>query len=102
MIEKRKPMASFLLPSIGISSLLAAMLFGIANFQAIAQNGATNQTTSLEPLKNSINETFQALESNNTAAALKTLNNADSQLFEIMRNLPSSEEGEEQEDGEGS
>jgi hypothetical protein len=100
MIEKRKLMASFLLPSIGISILLAAMLLGIANFQVIAQNGATDQTASLEPLKNSINETLQALESNDTAAALKSLNNADSELFEIMRNLPSSEEGEEEEDEE--
>jgi hypothetical protein len=95
MIEKRKVMTSIWLPSIGISSLLAAML-GIANFQAIAQNGAANQTASLEPLRNSINETLQALESNDTAAALQSLNEADSQLFEIMRNLPSSEEVEEE------
>ena len=96
MIEKRKMMTSILLPSIGISSLLAAMLFGIANFQAIAQNVAANQTASLEPLRNSINETLQALEKNDTAAALQSLNGADSQLFEIMRNLPSSEEVEEE------
>jgi hypothetical protein len=100
MIEKRNMMASFLLPSIGISSILAAIFFGIANFQALAQNGASNQTTSLEPLRNSINETLQALESNDTTAALNSLNNADSQLFEIMRNLPSSEEGEEGEEEE--
>ena len=30
------------------------------------------------------------------AAALQSLNGADSQLFEIMRNLPSSEEVEEE------
>ena len=96
MIEKRKMMTSILLPSIGITCLLAAMLFGIANFQAIAQNGAANQTASLEPLRNSINETLQALENNDTAAALQSLNGADSQLFEIMRNLPSSEEVEEE------
>ncbi len=96
MIEKRKMMTSILLPSIGITSLLGAMLFGIANFQAIAQNGAANQTASLEPLRNSINETLQALENNDTAAALQSLNGADSQLFEIMRNLPSSEEVEEE------
>jgi hypothetical protein len=103
MIEKRNMMASFLLPSIAISSILAAIFFGIANFQALAQNGASNQTTSLEPLRNSINETLQALENNDTAAALNSLNSADSQLFEIMRNLPSSEEGEEgveEEEGE--
>jgi hypothetical protein len=98
MIEKRDMMASFLLPSIAISSILAAIFFGIANFQALAQNGTSNQTASLEPLRNSINETLQALESNDTAAALNSLNNADSQLFEIMRNLPSSEEGEEGEE----
>jgi hypothetical protein len=96
MIEKRKMMTRILLPSIGITSLLAAMLFGMANFQAIAQNGAANQTASLEPLRNSINETLQALENNDTAAALQSLNGADSQLFEIMRNLPSSEEVEEE------
>jgi hypothetical protein len=103
MIEKRNMMASFLLPSIAISSILAAIFFGIANFQALAQNGASNQTASLEPLRNSINETLQALENNDTAAALNSLNSADSQLFEIMRNLPSSEEGEdgvEEEEGE--
>jgi hypothetical protein len=96
MIEKRKMMTSILLPSIGITSLLAAMLFGMANFHAIAQNGADNQTASLEPLRNSINETLQALENNDTAAALQSLNGVDSQLFEIMRNLPSSEEVEEE------
>ena len=57
MIEKRKMRTSIWLPSIWISSFLVAMLFGIANFQAIAQNDATNQTASLEPLRNSINET---------------------------------------------
>lgn len=100
MIEKRNRMASLLLPSIAISSILAAMFFGIANFQALAQNGLSNQIASLEPLRNSINETLQALESNDTAAALSSLNNADSQLFEIIRNLPSSDEGEEEEDEE--
>jgi hypothetical protein len=99
MIEKRNRMVSFMLPGIAISSILAA-LFGIANFQALAQNGASNQTASLEPLRNSINETLQALESNDTAAALSSLNNADSQLFEIMRGLPGSDEGEEEEEEE--
>jgi hypothetical protein len=98
MIEKRNRMASFLLPSIAIFSILAAIFLGIANFQALAQNGASNQTASLEPLRNSINETLQALESNDTAAALNSLNDADSQLFEIIRNLPSGEEGEEGEE----
>jgi hypothetical protein len=100
MIEKRNRMASFLLPGIAISSILAAIFLGIANFQALAQNGASNQTASLEPLRNSINKTLQALESNDTAAALSSLNNADSQLFEIIRNLPSSDEGEEEEEEE--
>jgi hypothetical protein len=100
MIEKRNRMASFLLPGIAVSSILAAIFFGIANFQALAQNGASNQTASLEPLRNSINETLQSLESNDTAAALNSLNNADSQLFEIIRNLPSSDEGEEEEEEE--
>jgi hypothetical protein len=100
MIEKRNWMASFLLPSIVISSILAAIFLGIANIQALAQNGASNQTASLEPLRNSINETLQALESNDTAGALSSLNNADSQLFEIMRNLPSSDDGEEGEEEE--
>jgi hypothetical protein len=100
MIEKRNRMASFLLPSIAISSILAAIFLGIANFQALAQNSASNQTASLEPLRNSINETLQALESNDTAGALSSLNNADSQLFEIIGNLPSGDEGDEGDEGE--
>jgi hypothetical protein len=43
----------------------------------------------LESVRNSINETLQALQTNDTAGALQTLNEADRQLFAIMRNLPS-------------
>lgn len=69
---------------------------------AQAQNASStgNQTQNLESVRNSINETLQALQTNDTAGALQTLNEADRQLFEIMRNLPSDaeieEEGEEE------
>lgn len=59
-----------------------------------------NQTQNLDSVRNSINETLQALQTNDTAGAFQTLNEADRQLFEIMRNLPSNaeieEEGEEE------
>lgn len=101
MKEMSKMINSILLPAIVIPSLLAATSLSLTNFQALAQStGSTaNQTADLEPLKNSINETLQALQTNDTAAALQSLNEADTQLFEIMRNLPSNtdieQEGEE-------
>jgi hypothetical protein len=77
---------------------------------ATNQTGAaTNQTggtpanmtaASLEPVTNSINEARAALQSNDTAAALEALNEADSQLFAITSSQPAG--GEEAEDeGEG-
>ena len=96
-------MSNMLLSGLVISSLLATTtLLGVGNFQALAQNTSStgNQTANLEPLRNSINETLQALQSNDTAGALQSLNEADSQLFEIMRNLPDAElEQEEEEEG---
>jgi glutaredoxin 2 len=103
MIEMSKMINSKLLPAIAIPSLLAATLLGLTNFQALAQStGSTaNQTADLEPLKNSINETLQALQANDTAGALESLNEADTQLFEIMRNLPTSAEIEQEGEEEG-
>ena len=91
-----------LLSGLFISSMLAATtLMAVGNFHAQAQNTSTgNQTENLESVRNSINETLQALQTNDTAGALQSLNEADRQLFEIMRNLPSNaeieEEGEEE------
>ena len=41
----------------------------------------------LEPVTNSINDAREALQSNDTTAALEALNEADSQLFEITKQL---------------
>jgi hypothetical protein len=103
MNEKLKINRGMLLSSLFISSMLAAtMLMVVGNLHAQAQNtGSTgNQTENLESVRNSINETLQALQTNDTAGALQSLNEADRQLFEIMRNLPTNaeieEEGEEE------
>ena len=92
-----------LLSGLFISSMLAATtLLAVGNLHAQPQNASStgNQTLNLESVRNSINETLQALQTNDTAGALQTLNEADRQLFEIMRNLPSNaeieEEGEEE------
>jgi len=52
----------------------------------------------LEPVTNSINDAREALQSNDTAAALEALNDADSQLFEITSSQPA--DGEEGEDND--
>ncbi|MDQ3939532.1 MAG: hypothetical protein M3213_03275 [Thermoproteota archaeon] len=103
MNEKLKIKRSMLLSGLFISSMLAATtLLAVGNLHAQAQNASStgNQTQNLESVRNSINETLQALQTNDTAGALQTLNEADRQLFEIMRNLPSDaeieEEGEEE------
>jgi hypothetical protein len=103
MNEKLKINRGMLLSSLFISSMLAAtMLMVVGNLHAQAQNtgSAGNQTENLESVRNSINETLQALQTNDTAGALQSLNEADRQLFEIMRNLPTNaeieEEGEEE------
>jgi Skp family chaperone for outer membrane proteins len=103
MNEMSKTIKSILLPAIAIQFLLAATSLGLTNFQALAQStgSTTNQTADLEPLKNSINETLQALQTNDTAAALQSLNKADTQLFEIMRNLPSNADIEQEGEEEG-
>jgi hypothetical protein len=103
MNEKLKINRGMLLSGLVISSMLAATtLLTVGNLQAQAQNTSStgNQTQNLESVRNSINETLQALQTNDTAGALQSLNEADRQLFEIMRNLPSNaeieEEGEEE------
>jgi hypothetical protein len=102
MIETSKMINSILLSAIVIPSLLAATSLDLTNFQALGQSASStaNQTADLEPLRNTINETLQALQTNDTTAALQSLNEADTQLFEIMRNLPSNgdieQEGEEE------
>ena len=89
-----------LLSGLFISSMLAATtLLAVGNLHAQAQNASSstgNQTQNLESVRNSINETLQALQTNDTAGALQTLNEADRQLFEIMRSLPSDAEIEEE------
>jgi Skp family chaperone for outer membrane proteins len=100
MNEKLKIKRSMLLSGLFISSMLAATtLLAVGNLHAQAQSTG-NQTENLESVRNSINETLQALQTNDTAVALQSLNEADRQLFEIMRNLPSNaeieEEGEEE------
>ena len=103
MIEMSKMIKSILLPAIVIPSLLAATSLSLIDFQALGQNTSStaNQTADLDPLKNSINETIQALQTNDTAAALQSLNEADTQLFEIMRNLPSNADIEQEGEEEG-
>jgi hypothetical protein len=103
MNEKLKINRGMLLSGLFISSMLAATtLMTVGNLHAQAQNTSStgNQTENLESVRNSINETLQALQTNDTAGALQSLNEADRQLFEIMRNLPSNaeieEEGEEE------
>jgi Skp family chaperone for outer membrane proteins len=100
MNEKLKIKRSMLLSGLFISSMLAATtLLAVGNLHAQAQSTG-NQTENLESVRNSINETLQALQTNDTAGALQSLNEADRQLFGIMRNLPSNaeieEEGEEE------
>ena len=106
---------------------IAGSIGGVTNFQALGQQNTTaanqtgatmqnqtssmtNQTTGnqtgganmtaadLEPVTNSINDAREALQSNDTAAALEALNEADSQLFEITSSQPS--DGEEGEDND--
>ena len=63
------------------------------------QTGGANMTAAdLEPVTNSINDAREALQSNDTAAALEALNDADSQLFEITSSQPA--DGEEGEDND--
>ena len=76
--------------------MLAATRHGRKPPQNASSTG--NQTQNYESVRNSINETLQALQTNDAAGALQTLNEADRQLFEIMRNLPS--DGEIEEEGE--
>ena len=111
---------------------IAGSIGGLTNFQALGQQNTTaanqtgatmqnqtssmtNQTTGnqtgganmtaadLEPVTNSINDAREALQGNDTAAALEALNEADSQLFEITSSQPAGgEEGEgEDNDAEG-
>jgi hypothetical protein len=76
-----------------IFSLIAAASIGTIGFQAFGQQNTTDAATgSLESLMSGINKTRQALQTNDTAAALKSLNQMDSQLFEIRSSLPSSSE----------
>jgi hypothetical protein len=69
-------------------------LLAVGNLHAQVQNASStgNQSQNLEFVRNCISETLQALQTNDTAGAAR-------QLFEIMRNLPSNveieEEGEE-------
>ncbi len=64
--------------------------------------GALANMTSadLEPVTNSINDAREALQSNDTAAALEALNEADSQLFEITSSQPAGGEEAEEEDND--
>jgi hypothetical protein len=102
---------------------IAGSIGGLTNFQALGQQNTTaanqtgatmqnqtssmtNQTTGnqtgganmtaadLEPVTNSINDAREALQGNDTAAALEALNEADSQLFGITSSQPTGEEGE--------
>jgi DNA-binding MurR/RpiR family transcriptional regulator len=127
MMSTNKSKQFVVFSAIVISSFLAiAGSIGVSDFQALGQQNvtsmsnqtgaatnqtgaATNQTggtpanmtaASLEPVTNSINEARAALQSNDTAAALEALNEADSQLFAITSSQPAG--GEEAEDeGEG-
>jgi hypothetical protein len=114
--------------AIVISSLLAVAGSNgeVTNFQALGQQNSTttqnqtsspaNQTTGnqtggsamtnitaadLEPVTNSINDAREALQGNDTAAALEALNVADSHLvwLEITSGQPAGSEGGE--GGEG-
>ena len=89
-----------LLSGLFISMLTAMTLLAVGNLHAQAQNASSTGNQNLESLRNGINETLQALQTNDRAGALQTLNEADLQLFEIIRNLPSNaeiaEEGEEE------
>jgi hypothetical protein len=102
---------------------IAGSIGGLTNFQALGQQNTTaanqtgatmqnqtssmtNQTTGnqtgganmtaadLEPVTNSINDAREALQGNDTTAALEALNEADSQLFGITSSQPTGEEGE--------
>jgi hypothetical protein len=123
MMSEKKPKCSVVSLAIIISSLLAIAgpIGGVTNFQALGQQNTTtmsNQTSTsanqtgatmqnqtggslanmtaadLEPVTNSINDAREALQSNDTAAALEALNEADSQLFEITSSQPA--DGEEE------
>jgi hypothetical protein len=127
MMSENKPKCSVVFLAIIISSLfaIAGSIGGVTNFQALGQQNATtisNQTSTpanqtgatmqnqtggsvanmtaadLEPVTNSINDAREALQSNDTAAALEALNEADSQLFEITSSQPA--DGEEGEDND--
>ena len=127
MISENKPKCSVVFLAIFISSLLAiaGSIGGVTNFQALGQQNTTtmsNQTSTpanqtgatmqnqtggslanmtaadLEPVTNSINDAREALQSNDTAAALEALNEADSQLFEITSSQPADGEEAEGED----
>ena len=102
MNEKLIIKRSMLLSGLFISSMLAATTMAGRKPPRTSTNTSStgNQTENLESVRNSSNETHQALQTNDTAGALQSLNEADRQLFEIMRNLPSNaeieEEGEEE------
>jgi hypothetical protein len=126
MMSENKPKCSVVSLAIIVSSLLAiaGSIGGVTNFQALGQQNTTmsNQTSTpanqtgatmqnqtggsvanmtaadLEPVTNSINDAREALQSNDTAAALEALNEADSQLFEITSSQPA--DGEEGEDND--
>lgn len=92
MNEKRK-IDGIMLSCTLIFSLIAATSIGTIGFQAFGQQNTSDASTeSLESLMNGINKTRQALQTNDTAAALESLNEMDSQLFEIRSSLPSSSE----------
>ena len=92
MNEKRK-IDGIMLSCTLIFSLIAATSIGTIGFQAFGQQNTTDASTeSLESLMSGINATRQALQTNDTAAALESLNEMDSQLFEIRSSLPSSSE----------
>jgi hypothetical protein len=108
---------SAIFSAIVISSLLAiaGSIGGVTNFQALGQQNTTTMTNQtmgnqtggalanmtsadLEPVTNSINDAREALQGNDTAAALEALNEADSQLFEITSSQPADGEEAEGED----
>ena len=70
-------------------------LFGLANDQGGQNMKAVLQQ--FKPLQDSIDSTRDALRNNDTAKALQQLNTADVELLKITQQLPSGEEGEEEE-----
>lgn len=98
---------------------IAALLGGITNPQAWGQQDATNPTGTttnqtgdatmanmtaedFQPLQDNLNEVREAVQNNNTAAALDALNEADSQLFELSAHQSTStEDADEASEDEG-